>query len=74
MTMQDLPQRLRDIEFSLKAFHQADKRTLREAADEIERLRAALSWMEDYDPELVVSARAKFGLGGAALNVKASET
>lgn len=31
-----------------------------EAADELERLRSAISWMENLDPQLVDAAREKF--------------
>lgn len=33
-----------------------------DAADEIIRLRTAVSWMADYDPQLVAAAREKFAL------------
>lgn len=33
----------------------------REAADEIERLRAALLWLDNHEPELVAAAEEKFG-------------
>ena len=35
--------------------------------EEIEKLRAALSWMEDHDPQLVEAARLKFSLAAPSL-------
>ena len=35
---------------------------LAKAKAEIERLRAALSWIADHDPQIVIAAREKFGI------------
>lgn len=36
-------------------------RTIQAQHDKIERLTAALSWIEDHDPQIVEAALAKFG-------------
>ena len=59
--MSDIAKKLRDVlALAAGSCDPEFNRALREAAAEIERLRAMLSWMGDYDPALVDAARERF--------------
>jgi hypothetical protein len=54
-----------EIEWLLERITELRRRAIR-TAEEIERLQAALSWVENHDPQIIEAARTKFKLGRGA--------